>query len=67
MSNQELNPMQQQVVDVLGKPAGWVPLPITVVTAVREQLETALAPLAAKLSPDQPLYVSKGSLNTYKG
>ena len=67
MSNQELNPMQQRVVDVLGKPAGWVPLPITVVTAVREQLETALAPLAAKLSPDQPLYVSKGSLNTVHG
>ena len=67
MSNQELNPMQQQVVDVLGKPAGWVPLPLTVVTAVRDQLETALAPLAAKLSPDQPLYVSKGSLNTVHG
>ena len=67
MSNQELNPMQQQVVDVLGKPAGWVPLPITVVTAVREQLETSLAPLAAKLSPDQPLYVSKSSLNTVHG
>jgi hypothetical protein len=39
MSNKELNPMQQGVVEVLGKPAGWVPLPLTVVAAVREQLE----------------------------
>jgi CRISPR/Cas system-associated exonuclease Cas4 (RecB family) len=67
MSNKELNPMQQSVVEVLGKPAGWAPLPLTVVAAVREQLETALAPLAAKLSPDQPLFISKGSLNTVHG
>lgn len=67
MSNQELNPMQQSVVEVLRKPADWVPLPLTVVAAVREQLETSLASLAAKLSPDQPLFISKGSLNTVHG
>ena len=67
MSNQELNPMQQNVVEVLGKPAGWVPLPLTVVATVREQLETALATLAANLSPDQPLFISKGSLNAVHG
>ncbi|MEY4129365.1 MAG: hypothetical protein RIS81_1114 [Actinomycetota bacterium] len=36
MTTNELNPMQQSVVEVLGKPAGWVPLPLTVVDAIRE-------------------------------
>jgi CRISPR/Cas system-associated exonuclease Cas4 (RecB family) len=67
MSNQELNPMQQSVVDVLGKPVGWVPLPITVVDAVRAQLEIALAPLAEKLTPERPLFISKSSLTTVHG
>jgi len=67
MSNQELNPTQQAVVDVLGKPAGWVPLPTTVVDTLRIQLEESLAPLAAKLSPEHPLYISKSSLTTVHG
>lgn len=67
MSNQELNPTQQAVVDVLGKPAGWVPLPTTVVDTLRIQLEESLAPLAAKLSPERPLYISKSSLTTVHG
>ena len=67
MSNQELNPTQQAVVDVLGKPAGWVPLPTTVVATLRIQLEESLAPLAEKLSPERPLYISKSSLTTVHG
>jgi CRISPR/Cas system-associated exonuclease Cas4 (RecB family) len=67
MTTGELNPMQQSVVDVLGKPAGWVPLPISVVESVREQIETALAPLAAKLTADRPLFISKSSLTTVHG
>jgi len=67
MSNQELNPTQQAVVDVLGKPAGWVPLPTTVVETLRIQLEESLAPLAEKLSPERPLYISKSSLTTVHG
>lgn len=67
MSNQELNPTQQAVVDVLGKPAGWVPLPTTVVETLRIQLEESLAPLAKKLSPERPLYISKSSLTTVHG
>lgn len=67
MSYQELNPTQQAVVDVLGKPAGWVPLPTTVVDTLRIQLEESLTPLAAKLSPERPLYISKSSLTTVHG
>ena len=67
MTTGELNPMQQSVVDVLGKPAGWVPLPISVVESVREQIETTLAPLAAKLTADRPLFISKSSLTTVHG
>lgn len=67
MSNQELNPTQQAVIDVLGKPAGWIPLPTTVVDTLRTQLEESLAPLAAKLSPERPLYISKSSLTTVHG
>ena len=67
MTTGELNPMQQSVVDVLGKPAGWVPLPISVVESVREQIETALAPMAAKLTTDRPLFISKSSLTTVHG
>ncbi len=59
--------MQKNVVEVLGKPAGWVPLPLTVVDAIREQVETALAPLANKLTPDRPLFISKNSLTTVHG
>ena len=67
MTNQELNPMQKSVVDVLGKPAGWVMLPISVVDIVREQIETALAPLAEKLSPERPLFISKSALTGVHG
>ena len=67
MTTNELNPMQQNVVEVLGKPAGWVPLPLSVVDSVREQVETGLAPLAKKLSPDRPLFISKSSLTTVHG
>ncbi|MFM8001800.1 MAG: PD-(D/E)XK nuclease family protein, partial [Actinomycetota bacterium] len=67
MATGELNPMQRSVVDVLKKPAGWVPLPLSVVDAVRDQIEKSLAPLAEKLTPDRPLFISKGGLTTVHG
>jgi len=67
MTTGELNPMQRSVVDVLKKPAGWVPLPLSVVDAVRDQIEKSLAPLAEKLTPDHPLFISKGGLTTVHG
>jgi len=67
MTTGELNPMQRSVVDVLKKPAGWVPLPLSVVDAVRDQIEKSLAPLAEKLTPDRPLFISKGGLTTVHG
>jgi len=67
MTTGELNPMQRSVVDVLKKPAGWVPLPLSVVDAVRGQIEKSLAPLAEKLTPDRPLFISKGGLTNVHG
>jgi len=67
MTTGELNPMQRSVVDVLKKPAGWVPLPLSVVDAVRDQIEKSLAPLAEKLTPDRPLFISKGGLTNVHG
>lgn len=67
MTTSDLNPTQQSVVDVLGKPAGWLPLPLAVVDSVRDQIETGLAALAAKITPDRPLFISKSSLTTVHG
>ena len=67
MLTNQLNPMQQSVVDVLGKPAGWVPLPLSVVDAIREQIETGLAELAKKITPDRPLFISKNNLTNVHG
>jgi len=67
MTTGELNPIQRSVVDVLKKPAGWVPLPLSVVDAVRDQIEESLAPLAEKLTPDHPLFISKGGLTAVHG
>lgn len=57
-----LNPMQQAVLDVLARPAGWTPLPGSVVEAIRAQVVEGLAPLKDAFTPDEPLFVTKGAL-----
>ena len=63
----ELNPMQQAVVDSLGKSPDWVPLPTRVVEAVRGMLHDQLAGLATRFTKSDPLWVSKQRLTTIHG
>ena len=63
----ELNPLQQAVIDALGIPTGWQPLPPEVIASIEDQLLTALAPVADKFSADAPLRVNKHHLATVHG
>jgi len=62
-----LNPMQQAVVDTLGKSPDWTPLPSQVIDSVRSILHDQLADVATRFSKDAPLWVSKQRLNTIHG
>ncbi|MFM8416077.1 MAG: hypothetical protein ACKOAT_01105, partial [Actinomycetota bacterium] len=62
-----LNPMQQAVVDALGKSPDWSPLPRTVVETVRARLHDELADIAPRFSRDKPLWISKRRLSTIHG
>lgn len=62
-----LNPMQQAVVDTLGKSPDWTPLPSHVIDSVRSILHDQLADVATRFSKDAPLWVSKQRLNTIHG
>jgi hypothetical protein len=62
-----LNPMQQAVVDALGKPQGWEPLPNEIVVGIADQLTDSLADVAEQFSVDKPLWVSKGKLTAIHG
>ena len=50
-----LNPMQQAVVDALGKPQGWEPLPNEIVVGLADQLTESLADVAERFSVEKPL------------
>lgn len=63
----ELNPLQQEVIDALGIPEGWEPLPATVVSAIEDQLTEELAPIAHLFTPESPLRVNKHHLATVHG
>lgn len=63
----EMNPMQQAVVDALGKSPDWSPLPRNVVEDVRTHLNEQLADIAARFSKEDPLWVSKRLLTTIHG
>lgn len=63
----ELNSLQQAVLDALGIPEGWEPLPDSVVTDIESQLEDALAPLNGLFTTDQPLRVNKHHIATVHG
>ena len=62
-----LNPMQQAVVDALGKPQGWEPLPNEIVVGIADQLTDSLADVAEQFTIDKPLWVSKGKLTAIHG
>jgi len=63
----ELNPLQQAVLDELGLPQGWEPLPQTIVTTIENQLLDLLAPINGLFTPDNPLRVNKHHLATVHG
>jgi len=63
----ELNPLQQAVLDALGIPEGWQPLPDSIISSIEAQLEEALAPLDGLFTADQPLRVNKHHIATVHG
>lgn len=63
----ELNPLQQAVIDALGVPADWEPLPDHIVDDVEHQLAVALAPLEGLFTPENPLRVNKHHIATVLG
>ena len=63
----ELNPLQSQVIDILGLPADWEPLPADTIAAVETDLSAALAPVADTFTPDSALRVTKHMLATVHG
>ncbi|MHB1128972.1 MAG: PD-(D/E)XK nuclease family protein [Ilumatobacteraceae bacterium] len=62
-----LNPMQQAVLDSLGKSADWQPLPIAVIENIRAQLHDELQSTADKITPESPIWVTKHKLTTVHG
>ncbi|NCX59749.1 MAG: hypothetical protein EBW98_00890, partial [Actinobacteria bacterium] len=53
----DYNPMQQAVLDALGKSPDWVPLPRSVVDTVRTRITDELADVAGRYTPDKALWV----------
>ena len=53
-----MNPMQQEVLEALSKQPDWQPLSRSVIESIREQLHEGLAEVAARLSPDNAMWVS---------
>ena len=63
----ELNPLQQAIIDSLGVPIDWEPLPHSIIAAVEEQLTTALASLEGKFTAENPLRINKHHIATVHG
>jgi hypothetical protein len=68
LTRPELNPAQQQVLDLLGAPAGERPtFDAGLRHELRAELEEGLAHLAGDLDPDDPFFVSKHKLGSVHG
>lgn len=63
----DLNPMQQAVLDSLGKSADWQPLPTAVIENIRTELHDELKDIAEKITPENALWVTKHKLTTVHG
>jgi len=63
----ELNPLQIEVLDALGLPDDWQPLPADVVSTVEQHLQSALTDLKDTFQADNPLRVNKHYLSTVHG
>ncbi len=63
-----LNPAQQEVLDLLGAPAGERPeFPPTLRDELRAELEEGLHHLSGDIHPDDPVWVSKHALSSVHG
>jgi CRISPR/Cas system-associated exonuclease Cas4 (RecB family) len=62
--NVAYNPAQQTVVELLGRSGVPIEFPAAIGTELERELEDALTPVAAELSADDPLWVSKHALAT---
>lgn len=63
----DLNPLQQAVIDALGVPSDWEPLPPHIVTDIEEQLAHELAPIQGLFTADNPLRINKHHIATVHG
>lgn len=63
----ELNPLQQTIIDSLGVPDNWEPLPDHIVTDIEQQLTVALAPLEGLFTAEKPLRINKHFIATVLG
>jgi hypothetical protein len=63
----ELNPLQQAVIDALGVPSDWEPLPPHIVSDIEEQLAHELAPIQGLFTAENPLRVNKHHIATVHG
>ncbi|NBO34137.1 MAG: hypothetical protein EBV02_07200, partial [Actinobacteria bacterium] len=63
----DYNPMQQAVLDALGKSPDWVPLPRSVVDSIRNRITDELADVAGRYTPEKALWISKQKLNMVHG
>ncbi|CAB4602387.1 unannotated protein [freshwater metagenome] len=63
----ELNPLQKAVIEALGVPADWEPLPEDIVHSIESQLENELAPLKGLFTAEEPLRINKHHIATVHG
>jgi hypothetical protein len=63
----DLNPLQQAVIDALGVPSDWEPLPPHIVSDIEEQLAHELAPIQGLFTAENPLRVNKHHIATVHG
>ncbi len=63
----ELSPLQREIIDSLGVPPDWEPLPDSIVNDLEAMLLDELAPIATMFTKDDPLRVNKHFLTTVHG
>lgn len=63
----ELSPLQREIIDSLGVPPDWEPLPDSLVLDLETMLTAELAPIDGMFSADDPLRVNKHFLGTVHG
>ena len=67
MTEDHLNPLQQEVLASLRIPEGWHPVEPRVIADVEQLLVDALAPVRGRFTKENPLRVNKHGLSTVHG